>query len=126
MCLTLRPSNSDKPYNRSTIRWKVAYITGRGALTSQYKGVRISRTKPNKASRASFKNGGRHAGVHVYVNRKDATDGIDKRDGMVLLRVKVKGFLRSGTFGAYVAGSGIRDLPSETWCEYRVLSVIVS
>jgi hypothetical protein len=117
MCLTLRSRHSDKPYNRSTIRWKIANVGRCGGLTSQYKSAPISRTKVNKARTKGLE--AKHAGIHVYVTRAAAIVQCWCHDKAVL-KVRVKGFLASGTFSRATVD---RIDKSETWREYRVLSV---
>ncbi len=112
MCLELR-QNSTTPYNAHRIRWKVAIRWRNGQLESPYKGRRYSRKGEWMRARTTGLPT-ESAGFHVFVSRNSAIEFEGAFRADTILRVEVRGFLRSGMF------SGQR---CETWREMRILSV---
>lgn len=117
MCLSLR-IGSEKPYNKSKIRWKQAEFlvrNGRICILSYFQG---SVYKPNSWMRSSAKGDIRNVGFHVFVNRdscaKPSSSELSEC-GIVTLKIKVDGFFRSGSFGRH---------KSETWKYMRIVKII--
>jgi hypothetical protein len=115
MCLEPRKENSDKPYNESKFRWKIAsrYID---KLISSYRGYiyknnqwMIAKGNPNGSLSS------RDIGFHVFITRDDARNYKKSRSWMdecVVIKVEVREFNTSGHFKGY---------RSETWKKMKVL-----
>jgi hypothetical protein len=115
MCLRLRTENSNKPYNESKIRWKVAERAN-GNLVAPYAYTIYDKTQWMVAKNNSdkFWDFFRHTdiGFHVFVTRKDARNFRTALNSGTVIRVEVDGLVASGYFG---------DRRSETWNRMRIL-----
>lgn len=116
MCLTLRKRASLKPYTTSHFRWKVVTLRRIGGgsffmVTSQYRShrwlgrwmVAAARTHYIRTDATSF-------GFHVYTSCKVASRR--RLSGDLVVKVEVRGFLRSGTFSS---------TRSETWRKAKIV-----
>lgn len=144
MCLALRKTDSDKPYNRGRIRYKVArrmpmlYMNGGSIYDANGNAIYSNRlrglyvcdfqyAKSGKWMRARHRYGrvrslwDHSTGFHVYVNKSSAI-GAMRKDGNsrrnVVIRVRVDDFNASGRFD-----DGSRA-PMETWRRMMVLGIV--
>lgn len=122
MCLTLRKRGlNKKPYDNKRIRYKLATRFRCGSLQSPFEGMPYV---PGKWMRA--RGDARDTsvtGFHCFVSKADAKGGGFAYNANVLMKVEVKGFLRSGDFGwREVSGQCVRRR-CETWRYMRILSV---
>ena len=124
MCLTLHPTDSHRPYNKSNIRYKIATIEPNGRLFSAFRYTPYRKRCFNKARNVYCTYepciiDPTTTGFHIYTNKRFATQAASyynysSRDNHVVLKVQVKGFLRKGIF------MGKR---CETWRYMKILSV---
>ena len=110
MCL--KRANTDKPYNKSNIRWKVLYkrITD-GSLVSdnayncvwKYGKKNTATCYPGLTTESVY-----DIGFHVFVSRMDARDFKYNNPHLTVVEVKVEGFIARG----YLNSTNYRN---ETW-----------
>jgi hypothetical protein len=121
MCLTLRKTDSDKPYNQSKYRWKFVAPSTRPNILRAVFANRVY-SPIGKWMRAVHDYGciGQDSdadiGFHVYLTEEDARRGMNKfRFNYPLAKVEVDKFIASGTF---------HKRKSETWKRMRIVKVI--
>ena len=121
MCLTLRKTNSDKPYDDSNIRWKVMFVRD-GKIRSYYHVDTIWKLGEWKDCGVGVSDHPSDFGIHVYVSEKAAAAVATAeancfdymKEKLVVAKVEVEGFFASGDH---------MFIPSETWQRARILEL---
>ena len=124
MCLDLR-TKSDKPYNRSRTRYKVVKVSYRRAIHSPYQGTPYQLKRWHKASDTYTKEmpcPERYFGIHIFVRPEDAK-AVARNEGWEVAEVRVRGFLRSGTF-LFGFLLSTRPYNAETWREMKIVKIL--
>ncbi len=117
MCLDLRKA-CNKPYNRSTIRYKVLCSRGNGTKTFTAPFLENTYTL-GRWHRAKGKSEGvTRYGFHVLNDLSTARNFLRREgDGNTIVEVRVKGFLKSGTYGWL-------QYPCETWERMKIVKIV--
>jgi hypothetical protein len=122
MCLYLRESPlHNEPYDESNVRYKILKKRNRWIFRTPFRDKWVVRgwkyraqwDKSSKETRETW------YGFHVFASREEAIGFFVKvfetRENYAVVKVKVSGFLRSGTFG---------DYRMETWEKMRIIGIV--
>jgi hypothetical protein len=132
MCLQL--PHSDKPHNRSNVRWKVLVVRN-GKLVSPYKDVKWNVGSFKRArvlhqhDVGSITRNHPNFGIHVFLTKTDAVafaEQIGQCDRAVVVKLIVSRFNKAGYYPicSLVSGEGIWvKVKNETWKTAQLIEV---